>query len=141
MASKNCESIGGFPRPWIWSVAAAGLVMVVGAVFIFDPAKTFLFPPCMFHELTGLDCPGCGSTRAFHQLVHGHLLAAVRYNAMFVASVPLGGWFAWTAWKRRANNDPRPLIRPVLIWTYFGAWLLFGVLRDLPVPWLAWFAP
>ena len=33
---------------------------------IFIPTK--IFPPCMFHALTGFSCPGCGSTRAVSAL-------------------------------------------------------------------------
>lgn len=32
------------------------------------------YPPCAFHMLTGLYCPGCGGTRAVRALMHGRLL-------------------------------------------------------------------
>ncbi|MFV0173195.1 DUF2752 domain-containing protein [Empedobacter falsenii] len=35
---------------------------------------------CMFHEITGLWCPGCGGQRAFSLLVHGHFLQSLQYN-------------------------------------------------------------
>ncbi|MGV0939121.1 DUF2752 domain-containing protein [Empedobacter sp. ULE_I140] len=35
---------------------------------------------CMFHEITGLWCPGCGGQRAFSLLVNGHFLQSLRYN-------------------------------------------------------------
>lgn len=40
-----------------------------------------LFPPCLFHRLTGLSCPGCGMQRFVHALTNGHPLEAVTYNA------------------------------------------------------------
>ena len=44
-----------------------------GAVlFFFDPAKHGFYPVCVFHALTGWNCPGCGATRAAYQLLHGH---------------------------------------------------------------------
>ncbi|GAB6012191.1 DUF2752 domain-containing protein [Viscerimonas tarda] len=43
---------------------------------------------CGFHALTGFQCPGCGGQRAVHYLLHGHLLNALRYNALFVLGLP-----------------------------------------------------
>lgn len=37
---------------------------------------------CLFHHLTGLDCPGCGMTRAFHALSHGDFCEAVELNLL-----------------------------------------------------------
>lgn len=35
---------------------------------------------CAFHALTGLDCPGCGMTRAAWLLMHGQPLASLKQN-------------------------------------------------------------
>ena len=43
---------------------------------IFIPTK--IFPPCMFHALTGFSCPGCGSTRAVSALLRGDLLTSLK---------------------------------------------------------------
>lgn len=39
-----------------------------------------LVPPCAFHSMIGLYCPGCGGTRAVHALLHGRLLESLRYH-------------------------------------------------------------
>jgi ABC-type spermidine/putrescine transport system permease subunit II len=46
------------------------------------------YPPCLFKKLTGLNCPGCGSSRALHQLMHGNLLPALDYNILVVIFLP-----------------------------------------------------
>jgi hypothetical protein len=58
-------------------------------VFAFEPGKSGIFPPCVFRHLTGLQCPGCGSTRALHQLLHGHFVTAFTLNPLFVIATPL----------------------------------------------------
>lgn len=39
-----------------------------------------MFKICIFHEITGLYCPGCGGTRAFFALLHGHPILSFMYN-------------------------------------------------------------
>jgi hypothetical protein len=54
----------------------------------YAPAQLHL-PPCVFHEVTGLYCPGCGAARALHHLMKGELLAALRSNLLFVLALPV----------------------------------------------------
>ena len=68
----------------IWSLLLAGSAYV----FSFEPGKTGVFPVCIFRLLTGFTCPGCGSTRAMHQLLHGHFLAAFMLNPLFLIAIP-----------------------------------------------------
>lgn len=105
----------------IVSAAVAGAAVV----FLFEPAQCSFYPRCPFHALTGLDCPGCGSTRALHQLVHGHLDAAFRLNPLAVALLPV---VALAAWRREQ------FVRPAWIWTLLAVIIGFGILRN--VPWL-----
>lgn len=83
---QNRFSIG-----W-WKAVVIGAVLVFGllVVFAFDPAESSVFPPCPFKTLTGLYCPGCGSLRAVHQVLHGHFLAAIRLNPLMVVFVCTG---------------------------------------------------
>lgn len=53
-----------------------------------DPASADFFPPCPFHFLTGLHCPGCGSLRALHQLLNGNLTAAFALNPLAIILLP-----------------------------------------------------
>ena len=59
---------------------AFGVTAVAGLTVLFyaNPAADSRFPACPLHYFTGLHCPGCGTLRAIHCLVHGHLLAALQ---------------------------------------------------------------
>lgn len=35
---------------------------------------------CLFKRVTGADCPGCGLSRGFVQIAHGHPLEAMKLN-------------------------------------------------------------
>ena len=76
-------------------------------LFAYDPSVTAFYPRCVFHSLTGWQCPGCGTTRALHQLLHGHFRDAFRFNAMLFVFAPFLAtaaakpeWFrrAWVGW-------------------------------------------
>jgi hypothetical protein len=41
-------------------------------------------PACMFKVLFGIDCPGCGMTRAFFALLRGDLAGSLTYNPALI---------------------------------------------------------
>lgn len=79
-------------------MSAAGMLLLVVALFLFyafDPATDPFFPLCPFRAVTGLECPGCGSQRAIHSLLHLQVGDALAYNALMVVALPyilLGIW-------------------------------------------------
>lgn len=67
-------------------------IAVVAAVFFFavNPADApFPYPRCWFKLLIGWDCPGCGTSRALHSLMHGRFCEALDYNPGLVVILPL----------------------------------------------------
>src|SRR4029450_5129901 len=96
---------------WFASLTAAAYA------FIFEPGKTGFFPACTFRSLTGLACPGCGSTRALHQLLHGHIGNAFVLNPLLLIVLPImlyvlvrhTGW-AITGATPVGNRLPAPVI-------------------------------
>jgi hypothetical protein len=112
-------------RQLMWVLAALGVGAVLALVFFFNPATTHLLPTCPFHALTGLYCPGCGSTRALHRLMHGDVEAALRFNPLMVATLPVLGVLLI----RRDSAT----VRPVWIWLLLAVVIGYGVLRNIPV--------
>jgi Protein of unknown function (DUF2752) len=83
------------PRIWIL-VGLAGLAAAVGLSWLPQQVGAGL-PLCLFRELLGLPCPGCGMTRALHALAHGEVAAALRYHplAPLVVAQSLALWMFW----------------------------------------------
>ena len=74
----------------LWIAASVTLLLAAICVyFYFDPSDSILFPKCPFLTLTGYKCPGCGSQRAVHSLLHGDIAAAWHYNMMLLLFIPL----------------------------------------------------
>lgn len=72
-------------------VILGSILLCVLAVWIysqFNPEQYAFFPKCPFLQLTGWECPGCGSQRAIHDLLHGEIVSAFCHNALLVISIP-----------------------------------------------------
>jgi hypothetical protein len=80
---------------------------------------------CAFREATGLDCPGCGLTRAYRAMGRLDVAGAFRYNplgpALFAATV-----LAWGC--AIAMVGTRGRLRPPGWWPAARPWILWGAL-------------
>ncbi len=116
------------------AVSAFVIAGALAVVFFFNPSTYGFYPTCLFHQLTGLNCPGCGATRALYALLHGNLQIALRDNALFVGSIAVAAVMgARFVFQKRQN--PRTVFRlaPGFIWSYLAVALVFTILRNLPV--------
>ena len=118
-------------RPYVvLGLAVASVLLALYAVF--DPSEAVWMPKCPFHLLTGLDCPGCGSQRALHALLHGDLSGALTHNALMLVMLPLIGLIALAEVNRR--RWPR-LFRLTsgapFIYSILGAVVAWAIIRNL----------
>jgi hypothetical protein len=105
-------------------------------VRVFDPTSgQAFFPSCPFHTMTGLNCPGCGMTRAFHQLTHGHILTALHYNALMLLLVPVLGYtlVSQALVATRGKGLPMFFTKPIYVRALFWILMTFWILRNIPV--------
>ena len=116
-----------------------GLLLVLGTaacvvLLLIPPGSPHAkwFPKCMFHQLTGLYCPGCGATRALSALLHGDIKASLHNNLLLF---PLLGLIAVLIVKPEIS-----LKRSVAI-TIVAVVLLFAILRNIPVAPFTYLAP
>jgi hypothetical protein len=86
-------------RKWLqhsWWIAGIALVLLLHR---FPPGHARFYPACPFHSMTGWNCPGCGSTRAFAALLHGDVIGALTFNPL----LPLFALAAMIFWIYRAR--------------------------------------
>ena len=89
-------------------------------------------PKCMFYVVTGWECPGCGSQRAVHALLHGDIADAFRANAMLLVMIPLLIVLAiLELFGNRRSALYRRLHHPALILAIAVVTILWGVVRNL----------
>ena len=120
------------PSPWI-AVALAPVAFACLVLFCFDPGRYHFYPVCYFHRATGMLCAGCGSLRALHQLLHGHVVTAFRFNPLLITALPFVGWFGARQTLRLARHEPAALrVRPVWLWALVAVLVGFTLLRNVP---------
>ncbi len=83
--------------------------------------------------LTGCYCPGCGSLRALHQLLHGRLVVALGLNPLMVISTP---YVAYSLVTNMLTKLGWPIgiyfVRPGWIWVLLVIVVTYWVLRNIP---------
>jgi hypothetical protein len=120
----------------------AGFVALLISLYLGDPENALFFPFCPVYALTGLYCPGCGSMRALHHLLHGDIAGALTFNPLLVIALPfLSYLFARETLPLLFGRRSSYTLRPALIWLIIGALILFTVLRNIPVYPFSWLAP
>jgi hypothetical protein len=117
-------------RPAVVAASAVAALAWVGSV---DPNEPGHYPTCPFLAVTGWFCPGCGSLRALHALVHGDLRSALARNPPMVLTVPALAWW-WATWLvREVRGRPRRWAAPAwAIWALLAVVVAFTVARNLP---------
>lgn len=102
---------------------------------VFDPLTSGVFPPCPLHALTGLYCPGCGSLRAMHALLHGNLRVAFAMNPLAMLALPflVYGVVSWVLLQVSGRQLPRAVLSGRWIWALGALVALYGIARNIPV--------
>lgn len=117
---------------FVWlGLAAIGIFL-----FFFNPASPAnqFFPKCPFRLVTGLQCPGCGSTRACYQLLHLHPVAAFKLNPLFVLTLPfiIYGFLGFTRSALTGRPQRRVFIPSFYLWGWLVLIVVFWIFRNTP---------
>jgi hypothetical protein len=122
-------------RRWLL-LAALAVPAGLFLLYRFEPSADSFYPRCLFHTATGLHCPGCGTTRCLHSLLHGEFRQAAAYNALTLLALPFLVYSAARGGLAFLRGT-RPRARPLPGWAYvvlIGVVLAFWVLRNVNVP-------
>lgn len=66
----------------------AALFIILGTAYGILVSVVHYGIPCIFHEITGLKCPGCGITSGIVCLMHFDFYGALRNNAFIFLIIP-----------------------------------------------------
>lgn len=119
---------------WKKQFTYVALLGVMGMIYLKVVIPVFhLSVPCIFREITHLNCPGCGITRACLALLDLDFYQAFRYNMLVFVLAPFYLLYLFLESKgyRRSSSM---LVNSMVVVT-----VLFGILRNIPM--FSWLAP
>lgn len=130
----SLKSIGRLmTTDWFWS-----LCIIIGAVIIPAPshhASTVLGLPklCIFRNITGIACPGCGMTRSMIAAGHLHFKDAIEFHPLGPAVLLLLGIYCLTQLSghrnRQATTDRATKLVRMVALLLTGCFLLVWLAR------------
>lgn len=97
------------------------VVELIGVIVISvcDINLTTLFPGCIFKEMTGYNCPGCGGTRAVIALLQGHFFQSFCYHPIVLYTIFLEWMLFTSSWlSKRGIYASQLMLRPVHFYTF-----------------------
>lgn len=123
-------------------LAFLAFIVLAYLYFKYDPLS-ILFPKCPLYVTTGVYCPGCGSQRATHSLLHFDLAGVVKSNLLFLPAMLLIGYhysisilnhFLNKNYSSILDKSKAPIVILIIV-------LLFFILRNIPVEPFTYLAP
>jgi len=94
---------------------------------------TNFYIPCIFHEITGFKCPGCGVTRLLFALLNFNFVEAFKINPLVFIYLPfIITYYFYVNYLYVYNKKDKILIKvPNYIWgLVIAITILFGIIRN-----------
>jgi hypothetical protein len=111
-------------------------VVLIIIYYHFSPADSSFFIKCPFKALTGFDCPGCGSQRAIHCLLHFDISGAFCANPLLICALPyIVGGFYFDIFPPKTNvlyKIHKFFYGSTAIWTVFVIVIAYWIFRNIP---------
>ncbi len=116
-------------------ISAILFLGIVSLYFFWNPAGNDFFPKCPLHSLTGIYCPGCGSQRAMHQIIHGNIIEGLKHNYLIalLGMVLLYQFILYVMNRLFDKTYYNILHHPLTIKLILVLILLFWILRNISV--------
>ncbi|MCL2118484.1 MAG: DUF2752 domain-containing protein [Planctomycetaceae bacterium] len=129
--NKSRPSRRDYVKLWLGITMFAGFLALLAFK---HPTDYGMIPSCPFHTATGFYCPGCGSMRAAHYLLNGHLTTSLRYNPLVLLILPLLVFSAvrLLCWMFLRKEIPFPGQTGVY-WVALIVFLVFFIVRNIPL--------
>lgn len=129
-----------------WGIAAriwtdprwSCLCLIALVAVVLHPPDGMTYRLCLFHLMYGVDCPGCGMTRALSYLVRGHAVTALQLHPfsplvlIYLILQAVSPFLPARIKVQVAEKLTRHRAQlGVLFWTMLGLFFLYGMGRAM----------
>ena len=116
-------------------LALLGCMLVGGVVLYLYRPESLQIPRCPFLQLTGWQCPGCGSMRGIRALLHGDIGRVLQLNVMLIPGLIYFAFLVLLELTRPHNLRAERLYRRfsgrTASWIIFAIIVAWGIGRNL----------
>jgi hypothetical protein len=112
-----------------------GVILFAAFLFFYNSKTMHFVPRCPFYWATGFYCPGCGTTRGLHRLLHGDITGALHANIVMIVTVPyiLYSFISYLSLNILAKKLPPIILKPIIVQLLAAFVIVFWVVRNIPV--------
>ena len=114
------------------------MLLLIGVIaflyFSINPSEIGFFPKCPLYSTTGVYCPGCGSQRAMHDILHLNIKGVIGHNLLFLLGLLIVIYhfiiegitlFSKTKVNNILYHPKTPIILLIII-------IIYWILRNIP---------
>lgn len=115
------------------AASITGAVLFIGLVFAYGAAHWGWWLPCIFNQVTGLLCPGCGISRMCLAILKLDFAGAFQWNPAVFLMLPFIGYLLGYMMYRHIRFDDVVMRKwqQILAWILVGILLIFAIVRNL----------
>lgn len=116
----------------ISEVRKLSFVVILGVLYYIFVSVTGIYIPCVFREVTGLKCPGCGISHMLVAILKFDFVAAFKHNCMLFVMLPFASVLFFLSEYRYVKYGTRGF-RGCRAFMYIAATalVLFGIIRNI----------
>ncbi|MBR2301396.1 MAG: DUF2752 domain-containing protein [Bacteroidaceae bacterium] len=114
-------------------IGVSAILSVVLIYYFIDPIASAWLPKCIFKQLTGFDCPACGTQRALHAFLNGNIADALHYNPFMIISIPYFAAVLYTTiWESTTATRLRRYVQhSCTILTFLALLIIWWIVRNI----------
>ena len=114
-------------------IKTGAVIVIIGCAYALFYVKTGFGIPCVFHLVTGLQCPGCGITRMAVNLLKLDFAAAFSCNRAVFVMLPALAYLLCAKLYRyiRYGKTAEPKHETMMEIMMIAVLVVFGILRNI----------